>query len=302
MFDQVQLNFNQDAVVALNVLLAFVLFGVALNVRADDFRRVLAAPRAFIVGLTGQLILLPLLTFILVRVLAPPPQLALGMLLVAACPGGSVSNFFARVAGGNAALSISLSAATSSVAFLATPFNVAFWASQVPATRALLQQVHVEPLRMLLVVVFVLVLPTVAGCWLATHRPDLTRRINRPVQRLSMLVFAAFVVLAFAANWQVFVRWFDAVVGLVFVHNAVALLAGYGLARAARLGARDARSVSIEVGIQNTALGLGLIFTFFDGLGGAALIAAWWGIWHLISGAALAKYWSTQPVPALRAT
>lgn len=296
--DAVRLNFSADAMLALNALLATIMFGIALDLDFADFRRVSRRPRALITGLVSQWLLLPAVTVLLVCALRPPASLALGMIVVAACPGGSVSNFFSHLARGDVALSVTLSAITSSFAFLATPLNIGLWGSVLPETRALLRSVEVDVAHMLAVVVAVLVLPTVAGCWIATRRERLARRLRRPLRQFSMLVFAGFVMLAFAANWSLFVAWAEVIAGIVTLHNGLALAAGFAVATLARLPAQVRRSITIETGIQNSALGLTLIFAFFDGLGGMALVAGWWGVWHLVSGAAIARFWSSRPLGA----
>lgn len=294
--DAVRLNFSADAMLVLNALLAAIMFGIALDLDFADFRRVSRRPRALLTGLVSQWLLLPAVTVLLVYALRPPASLALGMIVVAACPGGSVSNFFSHLARGDVALSVTLSAITSSFAFVVTPLNIALWGSALPETRALLRSVEVDIVRMFVVVAVVLVLPTVSGCWIATHREALARRLRQPLRRFSMLVFAGFVVAAFAANWSLFLAWAEVIAGIVTLHNALALAAGFAAATLVGLPGQVRRSITIETGIQNSALGLTLIFAFFDGLGGMALVAGWWGVWHLVSGAAIARFWGARPV------
>jgi BASS family bile acid:Na+ symporter len=126
----------------------------------------------------------------------------------------------------------------------------------------------------------------------AARRPAFAARIRRPMKALSIVFFAAIVVLALQKNWDSFLTYVGVVMALVALHNALALGIGYGAARAVGLGSRDARAVSIEVGIQNSGLGLTLVFTFFAGLGGMALVAAWWGVWHIVAGLTVAALWS----------
>ena len=111
-------------------------------------------------------------------------------------------------------------------------------------------------------------------------------------------MFAAFLLFALIGNWTYSVVYVQRVVFAVFLHNATALAAGYWTAAALGLPERDRRAVSFEVGIQNSGLGLILIFTFFSGLGGMAIVAAWWGIWHVLAGMTLATYWARTPLPA----
>lgn len=292
--DQVRLNFNGDALLALNALLAIVMFGIALSLNVDDFRRIPTRLRAVTCGIFAQLFVLPALTFLLILIWRPQPSLALGMIVVAACPGGTISNFFSQLARGDVALSVTLSALSSCVCFLATPLNIALWGSLLPETRLLLRQVDVDLTRMLMTVGLVLVLPTLLGCFLATRRAAMAQRLRGPLRRFSMLAFMAFVIAAFVANWSLFIAFFGEIVGLVMTHNALALLAGFAVATLFGLSYAERRSVCIEVGIQNSALGLTLIFAFFGGLGGMALIAAWWGVWHLVSGGLLALVWARK--------
>jgi BASS family bile acid:Na+ symporter len=134
-----------------------------------------------------------------------------------------------------------------------------------------------------------LILPLVMGVTLNQRHPALTARLRAPLQYLSMGIFIAFIVLALAANWGFFLSYAGAVAGLVILHNALALGGGWVAATVTRLSSFDRRAITIETGIQNSGLGLVLIFAFFHGLGGMAVVAAFWGIWHAISGLALAS-------------
>jgi BASS family bile acid:Na+ symporter len=133
---------------------------------------------------------------------------------------------------------------------------------------------------------------------MATSRlyPALVEKIRKPFKMVAVVIFGLFVLLALGANWQNFLRAIGLVAFGVFVHNALALTIGYTSARAFGLPEADRRAVSIEVGIQNSALGLVLIFQFFGGLGGMAIIAGWWGIWHIISGLTVSTFWSRRPI------
>lgn len=294
--DAVMLNFSPAGLMLLNGILAIVMFSIALDLRPRDFRVFVTQPRPVLTGLVAQFLLLPALTFLLVLALAPRPSIALGLMLVAACPGGNISNFITHRAGGNTALSVSLTAFSTVGAIVMTPLNVAFWGSLYPPTAEILRSVQVDPLQVAIIVGFMLILPLILGMTLKVHRPPLAEQLRGPMQGLSMLIFVGFIVAALAANWGFFLDLAGGVAALVILHNALAMAAGNGAARVARLSAYDRRSVTIETGIQNSGLGLVLIFAFFGGLGGMAVAAAFWGIWHAISGIVLASIWRRFPV------
>jgi BASS family bile acid:Na+ symporter len=123
------------------------------------------------------------------------------------------------------------------------------------------------------------------------YLPELSKKIQKPIRILSIFIFAAIVGLAFYKNFDLFIQHIHLVFLLVLLHNAVALLSGYGWGSLWRLGFAERKSLSIETGIQNSGLGLILIFSFFGGIGGMTIVAAWWGIWHIIAGLTVASVW-----------
>ncbi len=297
--DLVRLNFNPGSLWVLNFIIGLVMFGVALDLKVEDFKAVLTSPKPVLIGLAGQFVLLPAFSFLLVLAIRPSPSIALGMMLVAACPGGNISNFLTHYARGNTALSITMTALSTAVAIVMTPFNLSLWGGLHPEASQILKAVALDPLEMLLAVFLLLGLPMAAGMWTGYRFPRFVEKAHKPVKTFSLAVFGLFVIGALAANWRYFLDYVGFVVFAVFLHNALALLTGYFAAKFAGLPERDRRAVSIEVGIQNSALGLILIFNFFDGLGGMAIVTAWWGIWHIISGLTVATLWSRRdPGPA----
>jgi len=167
-----------------------------------------------------------------------------------------------------------------------------------PATAPLLRRVSIGPLDMFETIVVILGLPLALGMLVAYRHPGFADRAKGPFKVFSVIVFIGFVAIALLNNWSNFVTFIGLVVFAVFLHNSLAFLLGYGSARLARLDGRDTRAVTIEVGMQNSALALVLVFNFFSGLGGMALIAAWWGIWHIIAGLTVAGVWSRRPALA----
>lgn len=289
MIDDAVLNFAPGSLTLLNAILAVVMFSVAIDLKTCDFKVLAQAPKSLVIGLVSQFVVLPALTFVMVLVLRPQPSIALGLILVAACPGGNISNFITHRAGGNVALSVTMTAIATVAAILLTPFNIAFWGSLYEPTAQILRQTHIDPFQIAITVGLMLILPLVLGILLNARRPELTARIRKPLQAVSMAIFVAFIVIALAANWTQFLDFAGAIAALVILHNALAFAGGYGTATLARLSPFDRRAVTIETGIQNSGLGLVLIFSFFGGLGGMAVVAAFWGIWHAIAGIAIAS-------------
>ena len=287
--DSTVLNFSASSLLLMNAILAVVMFSIALDLKSHDFGRLMRAPKPVVTGLISQFIVLPVLTYLLILVVQPRASIALGLILVASCPGGNISNFITHRAGGNAALSVSMTAFATVGAVLITPLNIAFWGRLYAPSREILNSVQIDPVQVAITVSLMLILPLILGMVLNASYPDLANRVRRPMQNLSMLIFLTFVVLALAANWGFFLSFAQYVGALVVVHNALAFAGGYGTATLAGLSNYDRRAVTIETGIQNSGLGLVLIFGFFNGLGGMAVVAALWGIWHAVSGIILAR-------------
>ncbi len=269
--------------------------------RVADFKGILTSPRGTLIGLLAHSVLLPAVAFALTMVLKPTPSIALGMILVASCPSGNISNFLVNYGHGNTALSVTIAAFSMLGSIVFTPFNLSFWGELNPHTRPILHAVTLSPWEVFGTIVVLLAIPTALGMYTAQHWPALAQRIRRPLRVLSLVFFAAFVVGALAMNWDFFLKYVERVVLFVFLLNAFALLTGYLTAKAARLPEADRRAVALEVGIQNSGFGLVLVFNFFGGLGGMAIVAAWWGIWHIVVGTSLAAWWRRHPPTPLPA-
>jgi BASS family bile acid:Na+ symporter len=297
--DQIRLNFNPQGLMVINVAIGLMMLGVSLDLKVDDFKRIFRSPKAPAIGLSAQFILLPAFTFLLTLVLPKAwitPSMALGMILVAACPGGNLSNIITYLAKGNTAVSISMTAVSSAAAIIMTPFNLALWGSLHPDTIPILKKVHLSPLDVFFTIFVILGIPMALGLILQRIFPNLADKVRKPFKIFSLIVFLVIVTGALVANWQHFLNVVRLVVLVVFIHNGLALNLGYWSARLFRLMERDCRAVCIEVGIQNSALGLVLVFNFFEGLGGMAIIVAWWGIWHIIAGMSTAAFFSRKPL------
>ena len=301
--DNVRLNFSPTGLFALNVTIAFIMFGVALDIKLSHFRDVIMKPKSAIVGLISQFFLLPSITFLAVLLINPTPTVALGMILIAACPGGNVSNFMSAMARGNVALSVSLTAVATLAATFMTPLNFALWGKlfinhYTSATAGdYLVPIEIDLIQMVQTVVILLGIPIIAGLLFASNFPKLTLKIKKPIRQLSIV----FVIILLSANFDHFMRFIHLVFIIVLIHNGLALATGFTAASVFKLPRTDLRTITIETGIQNSGLALVLMFNpkIFPPeleLGGMTIIAAWWGVWHIISGLILSTIWSKKPL------
>jgi len=301
--DQIRLNFSPAALHSLNIAIAVVMFGVALEIKLDHFKALVKNPKSPLIGVFSQFIVLPFLTFLLVILLKDylSPTMALGMILVASAPGGNISNFISSLSKANLALSVSLTAFATLTAIIFTPLNFAFWGKMAINVYAhdasIVRPLEINAYQMFQTVFIILGIPLMIGIFINSKFPKFTAKILKPIKRISIVIFMAVIILAFKNNLQHFLPVIKFIFFIVLIHNAMALGAGYFLGYIFKRPLQDRRTLSIETGIQNSGLALILIFNpkIFPPemeLGGMAIIAAWWGIWHMVSGFGLAAYWS----------
>jgi len=212
--------------------------------------------------------------------------------MIAACPGGNISNFFSKMAKGNSALSVSLTAFATVICLLMTPLNLQFYSGLYEPTNEIIKTVQLDPIELFKLVLLILGIPIVLGMLLNHYFEKISKKIEVLLKPFSMIVFLALIVIAFYDNIDVFLNYIHLVAGLVIFHNIGAYCIGFYTAKIFGLKKRDRKTISMETGIQNGGLGLLLIFQFFDGLGGMALLAAFWSIWDIFSGMVLAIFWA----------
>lgn len=299
--DFVKLNFNQESVNMMNLAIAFIMFGVALSIRPGHFRTVFSNPKPVVIGAVAQYIILPALTYLLVLIIRPSTPVALGMILIAACPGGNVSNLISSVSKANVTLSLSLTTITTVMSLIMTPFNFAFWGGLYAKHSPLLVPISIDPIEMFRTVFLILGIPVILGMFIGMRFPKFSKRMDKPIQAASVIFFIGFIVAALAGNFSIFLKYIHLIFILVLLHNGLAFLSGYAFPRLFKINEIDCRTISIETGIQNSGLGLALIFNprIFPpelNLGGMAMVAAWWGIWHIVAGLVLATYWRKRKV------
>jgi bile acid:Na+ symporter, BASS family len=289
--DLVNVHFDKSSLFYLNILLGFLMFGVALDIKIEDFKNVLKNPKAIFLGLLCQYILFPAVTIGLIYLFRPPSSVALGMVLVAACPSGNMANYMTHRARANVTLSVSLNAIIVILAFISTPLVYGIWSDFIPEKNSLTQSISIPIFDMIKIISLLIIIPLIFGVFLNNYYPIFTNKIKKGVSILSLLIFVGFIVGALAANWDNVVGHLDKIFFIVLIHNALGLAIGYFTGKIFSLSEKDCQTLSIESSLHNTALGLILIFQFFNGIGGMAMIAAWYGIWDLIVPFFLTNYW-----------
>ena len=292
-----------------NIILAFVMFGVALGIKTSTFKEVFKKPKSVIIGVLMQWVGLPLVTFLVALALNQwiTPMIALGMILVACCPGGNISNFISSLSKGNVELSVSMTAITTALAPIVTPLNFFMWGNlyaYIVGVKQSIPELSIPFLPMLYQILLLLGVPIVLGIVFSKYHPNATKKITKPAQVLSILLFVGMVVVSFSQNWQIFIDNIIYVFFIVMLHNACALATGFFGAKLAKLPQKDCRSLTVEIGIQNSGLGLVLLFNpvifppeiWHQHYGGMLLVTAWWGIWHIVSGLTVAYLFRRKPI------
>jgi BASS family bile acid:Na+ symporter len=282
--DRFQLDLGQASEIGMALTLATMMFSVALGLKAEHFGFFKAQPKIFLAGVTAQILALPVATLGLCYLLNPPPTIALGMILIACCPGGNVSNLLVLLARGNTALSVSLTATSSVAAAFITPLSIVFWCSQYPPTASLLTQVDFDPINFLIQTSVILALPLLLGMTLAATLPSLAKKFQAPLVALSSIGLLVIIVTSCIKYIDQFVMLGLGLVGLVALHNACGFVIGYTAARLVSADTASTRALTFEVGIQNAGLGIVILLTQLGGMGGAAAVAGLWGVWHIMAG------------------
>lgn len=290
--DQININFSEGNILFLNICLGFLMFGVALDIKWSDFKYVLEAPKALLTGIISQLVLLPLLTVSLIWIIRPEYTLALGMALIAASPGGNVSNYAVHLAKANAPLAIMMTSISTLACVFTTPLIFALIKMIIPKSAISDISFDISFLNMAIIIIQLIIIPLIIGSAINAYFPQWVNKVKGVVKKLSFAIFIGFIIVAVLKNLDNLVKYIHIVFFLVILHNTLALLIGYWWAKGiVGLSVFNSRAICIETGVHNSGLALIIIFNFFDGNGGMALIAAWWSIWHLISAGSVAIWW-----------
>lgn len=294
--DTLNINFDRFGAKLIGLFIAFVMYGVALGMRPLSFKMVFYKPRPLFIGLLCQWLFFPLITFIAVVLLKDfiTPMVAMGLLLVASCPGGVVSNFMVSHSKGNTELAVLMSTITTLAAPIFTPLNFAIWGGFyvkyfAASASSVLMTLSVPVDQIFITVIGIIGIPVLLGLITAKYAPGISAKLKMVMRYLSIICFVVIVIMLLLVNYQLFRKYIGYVFVIVLVHNILALAVGYTASAVGGLSIKDRRTVTLGTGIQNTALGLLLlsnhnIFPQELANGGMAFVVAWWGVWHIISG------------------
>lgn len=232
--------------------LGIIMLGLGLSLTLADFTRVFRYPKAVIIGLTIQMLVLTSAAFLIAVVFQLPPELAVGLLLLAAAPGGATANVYSHLAHGDVALNITLTAVNSALSLLTLPFIVTFALQYFMAS----DQYVPPPFRKIIEVGLIIVLPVVIGMLVRQFAPRFAAKMEKPIRIFSVLLLALLVMLAVAQSWEVLVKYFAVVGFACLVFNLVSMAVGYAAPLALKLPEKQAIAISMEIGIHNGTLAI----------------------------------------------
>ena len=264
-------------------MLSVVMFGMGMTLKWNNFRKVFHEPGIIFTGLTMQYLIMPLSAFVISVVFRLPPALIAGMVLVGSCPGGTASNVICYLAGGNVALSITLTMCSTIISILATPLLCLLYLNQY---------IHVPFWKMLISIIQIVLIPVLAGTTINSSfnsRLDKIRHIF-PIISMFAIVFIIAVIIALEQNKLL--NFNILIIVCVILHNATGLILGFIISRLLGYDIKTSKTLSIEVGMQNSGLGVALAIKFFSAT--AAVPGAIFSIWHNLSGSFLAGFWARK--------
>ena len=267
----------------ISILLGIVMFGMGLTLRAKDFSEVFTRPLEVIIGILGQFIIMPLTAWGLCKVLGLSDEIAVGVILVGCCPGGTASNVMTYLGKGDVPLSVTVSSCTTVLAPIVTPALIYLFANQ---------WVEVDPYGMFMSIVNIVILPIVAGVIINSFFGKFVRNVVVALPLISVFAIVAIVIAVVAVSQQKIAETGLIIFAVVVLHNGLGLALGYFLAKVCGMSVAKRKAISMEVGMQNSGLGVALAMAHFSPL--SAVPSAIFSVWHNISGPILATIYANM--------
>ena len=266
-------------------MLGLIMFGMGMTMTPGDFKSILQSPKAVAIGVVAQFMVMPGLAFLLCQLFQLPAEIAIGVILVGCCPGGTASNVITYMAKGNTALSVACTSVSTLLAPLLTPAIFYLLASQ---------WIEINALSMLISILQVVLFPIILGLIIRALLKTKVEGYIQVMPVISVIAIVAIVAAIIAGSKTQILESGLMILGLVALHNGMGYLLGYWASRIFKLAEIDCRAVSIEVGMQNSGLGVALAATHFAASPITAVPSAIFSLWHNISGPALATYWAAK--------
>ena len=270
----------------ITILLGVVMFGMGLTLKTSDFKLVFTNPIPVLIGVVSQFSIMPTAAFIIAYLLNLPAELAAGLVLLGSVPGGTSSNVMVYLAKGNLPLSITMTSVSTLLAPIMTPLLLLIFAGQ---------WLPVDPMSMFISIIQVIIIPIVLGLLVNKFLPIVTKKSASVLPLISIIAITIIVSAIVANNKENIATAGFLVFVAVLLHNGFGLLLGFYAAKALKLSPQDQRAISIEVGMQNSGLGVALAAAYFTPL--AALPSAFASAWQVITGTFLATYWAKRKMP-----
>lgn len=291
-FNAVPIVFNEKNVLILNFLIGLIMYGIALDLKWENFTYVYKNRNMVWIGLLCQFLLLPALTFVFILLIQPPPSIALGLILVAACPGGNVSNFAVYISKANTALSITLTSIATLLATIATPLNFALWSRIIPNSMydGQIREFSLSFIEMFKIIFLITAVPIALGMLTQRIAPKFSLRMKKPMNIISLAIFFGFIIISVYSNFDVLRAYILDILWIVIGHNISVFITAFIITFfILKLKYPEMAAITIETSMQNTGLAFVIIFGFMDANAGMLLIAALWGIWHMVAGLGVAE-------------
>lgn len=270
-------------------LLSIVMFCMGLALRVEDFERVWRRPLPIGLGVVLQFSLMPCLAWALAYTLQLPPELSIGLIVVGSCAGGTASNVMTYLAGGDVALSVSMTLVSTLLGVVLTPWLIAFYADS---------SIHIDTTAMIISIAQIVVLPIVAGLFCNQFLPQVRRALYAKLPDIASALILLIIAIIVAINANVIAKISLLAALAVMLHNLLGLALGYFLARACKQTEVCARTIAIEVGMQNSGLAVAIAMQFFGPI--SALPAALFSVWHNLSASLLSAYWRFRTEQKIR--
>ena len=269
-------------------MLGIIMFGMGMTMTVDDFKGVLHSPKAVVIGVVAQFMLMPGLAYLLCQLFQLPPAIAIGVILVGCCPGGTASNVITYMAKGNTALSVACTSVSTILAPVLTPAIFYFLASQ---------WIEINALSMLGSILQVVLFPIILGLIVRSVLKQKVETYIQVMPLISVLAIVAIVAAIIAGSKAQILESGLLILAVVALHNGLGYLLGFGASRLFKLPYADSKAIAIEVGMQNSGLGVALAAVHFAASPITAVPSAIFSLWHNISGPALATYWASKANP-----